>query len=365
MMTSTLARQSDPTSKIDQIQKHFRTQIRKGTLVAGDRLPPERKLASEFNVSLLTVNKAMAGLESEMLLDRQASRGTYIHQDVSRGQIMVVFDTCHFANPELSAFYQKLLKALTSTVKFHGMRPHHMLGHGKRGDEFIDSLEPQSTIWRQTAGVLAMAGLDQFQHELKQRGVPVVSITTIDSDRYLHPAYLDMNSMVIKAYEHLVAKGCQRIALLANSSRVTGRIFSPNEKGQLCFKPNLLADMPNIVTSLIRPNCMNPKDGYQAMMQLWQADASFDGLIVTNDQTAMGVGQAIRDLKIQTPSQLKVVTHANQGVDLDLPLNFTQAQFSMDRLCRGAFGLLYRLMLGRDDKQAVRLKAALKQGGTT
>lgn len=364
-MTRTASRQTDAISKIDQIQNHFRSQIRRGLLVAGDRLPPERKLASEFGVSLLTVNKAMAGLESDMLLDRQTSRGTYIHQNVSRGQVMVVFDTGHFANPDLAAFYHKLLESLMTTVKSHRMRPIHILGHGKRGDDFISSLEPQSTIWHHAAGVLAMAGLDQFQHDLKQRGVPVVSISTIDSDRYLHPAYLDMNSIVTQSYRHLVAKGCRRIVLLANTAKVHGREFAPNEKGQLCFKPDLLTNMPCIATSLIRPDCMTPKAGYQAMMELWHSDASFDGMIVTNDQTAMGVGQAIKDLKIQIPTQLKVVTHATKGVTLDFPLNFTKAQFDMNRVCRGAFGLLYRLMLGRDDRQEVSFKAAIQQAATT
>jgi DNA-binding LacI/PurR family transcriptional regulator len=251
------------------------------------------------------------------------------------------------------------------TVKAHRMRPIHLLGHGQRGKAFIDSLEPQSTIWHHAAGVLAMAGLDDFQYELQQHGVPVVSFSTIDSDRYLHPAYLDMNSVVTKAYRHLVAKGCKRIALLANASVIEGRMFLPNEKGQLCFKPDLLADMPCIDASLIRPNCLTPKDGYQAMMQMWQSKPAFDGMIISNDHTTVGVCQAMQELKIQTPTQLKVVTHATKGVDLNFPLQFTQSQFDINRICRGAFGLLYRLMLGYDNKNQVRFTASIQQGQTT
>lgn len=363
-MTHTTTRQPESPSKITQIQEHFRTQIRKGQLVAGDRLPPERQLANDFGVSLLTVNKAMAGLESEMLLDRQTSRGTFIHRNVSRGQIMVIFDTCHFANPELASFYHHLLEGLTDAVKSHGMRPTHILGHGKRGSEFIASLEPLSTIWSHASGVLAMAGLDHFQLTLKQMGVPVVSITSIDG-QYLHPVNLDMSSVVIKAYQHLVDRGCQRIAILCNTQYIRGRSFLPNDKGQLCFKADLLTSLTNIPTSLIKLNCLSPQDGYQAMQSLCQSGESFDGLIVTNDNTAMGVGKAVREMGIQTPGQLKIVTHATQGVNMQFPLNFTRSQFTMNRICRGAFGLLYRLMLGLDNKQEVTIKAVIQQGATT
>ncbi|MAX22884.1 MAG: hypothetical protein CMJ19_00150 [Phycisphaeraceae bacterium] len=364
-MSQTIHRQADAASKISQIREHFRTQIRRGQLVAGDRLPPERELATTFGVNLSTINKAMAVLESEMLLDRQTSRGTYIHRDVCRGQVMVVFDTMHFANPELAAYYHTLLESLMKTVKAKNMRPIHLLGHGQRGDAFISSLEPQSTIWHHAAGVLAMAGLDDFQQELKSRGVPVVSFSTIDSDRYLHPAYLDMNTVVSQAYEHLVARGCQRIALMANSSVIEGRTFLPNAKGQLCFKADLLQAMPLIDTELVLPDCLTPQDGYQAMMQLWQRDNAFDGLIISNDQTTLGVGKAMRELQIQSPAQLKVVTHATRGVHLDFPLDFTKAQFDMDEICQGAFDLLYSLMLGLDDQQQVRFTAAIEQGQTT
>lgn len=366
-MTRTASRQLDAPTKITLIQDHFRAQIRKGTLVAGDRLPPERQLADQFGVSLLTVNKAMAGLESEMLLDRQSSRGTYIHPDVARGQIIVVFDTCHFANPALAGFYHKLLEALTGEVKSHGMRPTHILGHGDPGRAFIDSLEPRSTIWNQTAGVLAMAGLESFEDDLLVRHVPAVTLTTYQTQGS-HPVVLDMHELVVRAYRHLLGRGCRRIAIIFNIDMQQGA-FHVDYMGRATYRDDLFVQLaqlgPAVDPTLIRPGCRTAEQGYKAMCQLWQSDNKPDGLIISDDNTAMGVGKAILDLGIDTPGQLKVVTHATVGVERDFPLDFTRCQYDLKRICRGAFGLLYRLMLGERDADRLTIKAAIQQGSTT
>jgi DNA-binding LacI/PurR family transcriptional regulator len=366
-MTTTTTPQSDSGSKITHIQDHFRTQIRKGTLVAGDRLPPERQLANTFGVSLLTVNKAMAGLESEMLLDRQTSRGTFIHPDVSRGQVMVVFDTRHFANPEIAGFYHRLLEALTGAVKSRGMRPIHILGHGDPGDDFIASIEPQSTIWRQCAGVLAMAGLEHFEDQLTQMGIPAVTLTTLPTQG-LHPVVLDMAGLVRRAYGHLVKRGCKRIALISNVP-ITNRYYLLEYAGRATYPLNLLEQLeqqgPGIATHHIRSGCRTPKLGYEAMASLWQESERPDGVIVSDDNTATGVAAAVHDLHIDTPTQLKLIAHATAGVEREDPLNMTRCQFDLKRICRGAFGLLYRLMLHERNADRLIIKAAIRQGDTT
>jgi DNA-binding LacI/PurR family transcriptional regulator len=366
-MTRALTRQPDSASKIDLIQGHFRSQIRKGKLVAGDRLPPERQLADQFGVSLLTVNKAMAGLESEMLLDRQASRGTYIHPDVSRGQILVVFDTCHFAVPELAGFYHQLLQSLTTEVKGHNMRPTHILGYGQPGEDFVDSLEPNSTIWNQAAGVLAMADLEWFEDILKDKGVPAVTLTTFLNQGH-HPVVMNMHDLMIKAYKHLLDRGCRNIALIFNIS-TDSQTFKPDFLGRTSYQPHFYDELVKlglpVNPQLVKASCRTAEQGYEAMCDLWHSDNKPDGVIVSDDNTAMGVGKAVRDLQIKTPDELKLVTHATVGVDRDFPIDFTRCQFDLKRVCRGAFGLLYRLMTGERNAQRLIIKAAINQGITT
>ena len=52
--------------------------IESGTLREGDRLPSEEELAGHFDVSVGTIQKALAGLAHSGLISRQHGRGTFV-----------------------------------------------------------------------------------------------------------------------------------------------------------------------------------------------------------------------------------------------------------------------------------------------
>ena len=65
-----------------QIQSFLREQIHAGTLGPGDQIPSELELASELQVSRMTVRKAIEGLVSRGDLFRRAGKGTFVTRDV-------------------------------------------------------------------------------------------------------------------------------------------------------------------------------------------------------------------------------------------------------------------------------------------
>lgn len=69
--------------------------IERGTLKAGDRLPPETRMATLFSVSLGTVQKALAHLADSGFLERTRRRGTFVAG--RRAEDVFVF---RFKNPE-------------------------------------------------------------------------------------------------------------------------------------------------------------------------------------------------------------------------------------------------------------------------
>ena len=44
----------------------------------GVQIPPHKELATEYGVSVITINKALSGLVSEGLLHSHVGRGTYV-----------------------------------------------------------------------------------------------------------------------------------------------------------------------------------------------------------------------------------------------------------------------------------------------
>lgn len=61
-----------------QIHNQIKKDIEAGVLAVGDRIPSERELALEFNVSRMTLRQAVQTLVEEGILERQVGAGTFV-----------------------------------------------------------------------------------------------------------------------------------------------------------------------------------------------------------------------------------------------------------------------------------------------
>ncbi len=61
-----------------QLMQRIRADIDKGTYPVGSRIAPEHELEKLYNVSRVTVRRALAELTSEGLLERKQGKGTYV-----------------------------------------------------------------------------------------------------------------------------------------------------------------------------------------------------------------------------------------------------------------------------------------------
>ncbi|WP_341502948.1 pyruvate dehydrogenase complex transcriptional repressor PdhR [Gallaecimonas sp. GXIMD4217] len=75
----------------DVIQEQLETLILEGTLAPGEKLPPERELAKQFEVSRPSVREAIQKLEAKGLLLRRQGGGTYVSRDLYSGLAQPLF----------------------------------------------------------------------------------------------------------------------------------------------------------------------------------------------------------------------------------------------------------------------------------
>jgi len=71
-------REDNPSPLYLQLEQLIRDAIGADILVAGNAIPPERDLATEYNVSRITVRKAIGRLVEEGLLTRRRGAGTFV-----------------------------------------------------------------------------------------------------------------------------------------------------------------------------------------------------------------------------------------------------------------------------------------------
>jgi GntR family transcriptional regulator len=71
----------DPTSTVplfDQLAASVRTELARGTLRAGERLPSAREVAAALDINIHTVLKAYQELRDEGLIDLRRGRGAVV-----------------------------------------------------------------------------------------------------------------------------------------------------------------------------------------------------------------------------------------------------------------------------------------------
>jgi GntR family transcriptional regulator len=76
--------EASPGPLYQQLEKKLREAIRQKKLAPGDALPAERDLADQFEVSRITVRKALDALVGEGLLNRRQGTGTFVAARVEK-----------------------------------------------------------------------------------------------------------------------------------------------------------------------------------------------------------------------------------------------------------------------------------------
>ena len=80
-----------------QLEDQLKEEIDIGKRKAGSRLPTENELSTTYNVSRVTVRKALAGLSELGYLDRKSGKGTFVAErkevyDARAKELLTEFD---------------------------------------------------------------------------------------------------------------------------------------------------------------------------------------------------------------------------------------------------------------------------------
>ena len=74
----------DKDTKIDEVAAALKDRIERGAYAAGQRLPSEREITDEFNISRATVRGALLRLQAENIVDIVPRGGTFVRSPSSK-----------------------------------------------------------------------------------------------------------------------------------------------------------------------------------------------------------------------------------------------------------------------------------------
>lgn len=226
-------------SLYEQLYNYVADAIHTGTLKPNDRVPSEKELAEQFNVSRITSKKALERLYQDGLIDRIRGKGSFVaetpvpqesRKSTNRNEGHVASKLIGVIVPDYSDSYGlRLVQAIEEQSAKEG---YHIVIRRSYGMQDREEDAIRSLTQLDVSGLIIFpVHGDYYNQELLRLvlgGFPVVLV-----DRYLKgiPAstvYTDNHSASKRLTQHLLQKGHREIAFVSppaeNTSTIEERI---------------------------------------------------------------------------------------------------------------------------------------------
>ncbi len=347
--------------------------IKELTRMAGDfgpgmKLPTAQKLAKQLGVTLTTLDRSLAKLESKGVINRRQGSGIYVSSSLLDQRIGLVFGRNIFQFGS-SAFYLLLLQHCERTAEAEHKQFCLFLSPNNRKElEGSDPYNPE------LAAALKQGKLDglilcdindeQYENWIASQKIPAVAL--FQSKDF--PAIgINTEKLIEESMAHLAAKGCQSVGLLGILSKhLTPFTKAASKHGlEICQEAVL---HPEDETD-------PPFDTHEPLGREWMQTCLKrcggkkglpDGLIITDDILARGALLHLKENGIRPGKDLHIVSHANKG---SLALEYWQDQITLaevdpEQMVEKMFKLLESKISGKKlNKKPYRVPITLRPAG--
>jgi LacI family transcriptional regulator len=275
--------------------------------------PPVRlkDIAQDLNVSVMTVSKVVRGCADvgEETRNRVLARVKELNYQpnwVARSLAarrtfmigLIVPDLMH-------SFFAEIAKGVSSTLRPLG---YDVVIFNSEEDAAAEASEIDRLLGRQVDGLILASAQkpsnpEAFSH-IEARGVPYVLIDRRFPDVKAPYVGADDEAIGRLATQHLIERGCRRIAHIA------GRALAPGEGRYKGYREALAAAGISAPSSYV-VHASDDASGYEAALRLLALNPRPDGIFGYNDPTAAGAMKAILENGIAIPEEIKVIGVGN------------------------------------------------------
>ena len=334
--------------RYEQLADHFRELIRSKSLGPGDALPTFSMLRRNLRISQGTYERAQAILESEGLVSRKARRGSFVaHLKTSRSIDSIVVTGFGNVGTMATGYWGEM---------FEGMRV------AARADRkalmVLDEID-ENIDWSGISGLITL-GDTQLQ-------IPVPCVTLLQQVSWCTSIGADESAGIRAAMEHLIELGHRRIAYLHNP-------WGPNiDERVQAYRYSLMDIGVAPDPRWKRHLTFTTKSGFHnrgvQSMQQWLAEdwkeLGCTALLAHNDDTALGVIEALRSAGCSVPGDVSVVGFDGILSDNDRETGLTTVVMPLFEIGRSAVCQLRAAADLSSTVLSIKLQAPLREGNST
>lgn len=294
--------------KQQRIVETLRSQIVSGHFPAGGRLPTNAILSKKFNVSNVTVLRALDVLSRDGFVVARGRNGTFVTDHPPHlWRVGLVFhtDQAHDGRWRVSRFLQGLV-AEAGRVEARTGRPVSIYGgvdvppQGEGARRLTEDLAAH-----RLAGLILVAPANVLHSPvLKDVNLPIVGVGSNGGDARLGAVRMAKADAV--ALDYLKEAGVKRLAVLETGLRSPAE----NQAYQQRIANLGMQSRPEWILSVKPEEALTARYLTRLLMDLSE-DRRPDGLYIADDNLAEYATGGLIDAGVSVPSQVKVVAHCN------------------------------------------------------
>lgn len=335
-----------------QVEDALRREI--AGMTAGDRLPPERTLAGQYGVSLITVREAIRILASEGRLERIQGKGTFVREaDESAVGHVALLIHHDVSSPHSSSIYLRLAQEIQELLDVEKIPSRLYISRRAPGLEQFDFHCPdffqdmEVGKIRGVIGVLVAANAPWID-SLAAQGIPMASVGQYKP----YGVNVDIREFFASAVEGLLQQDKRRIGLM------TWGGFEGDRSGWADIFREILenAGLP-IVEPWIKDDIYPTLDGsgWGAFREIWSATLEHpDGLIIADDFFLPGTALAIGEIGIKVPDQLEIVALLSDRSKIEYPFPLIAWQPDIPAIAKAIVETEIQLLRGEKPARTIQ-----------
>ncbi len=280
----------------------------------GHRLGTESEFVKRFNVSLVTVRRALSELEKDGVIERRQGSGTYVAEASSTGKhVAVLLDVDISSGPVSPAFF-KIAQEIRNNLKALEIPCRPYLGNLPLG------VEPTGITCED---LLADVELDRVRgligffikrdpswtDTFAQKGIPIVDAQLFRKEDLQQK--IMMMEQVLAYFHH---RRRSRIAIMGWESLRDGVRPFGEAFAQLAPKYGIEVDSRLLD---LNANGWEQGMGWERFRDIWTSSKDRpDGLFLADDMIFPDCQRAIMELNISVPKALDVVVRSSDAIEL-------------------------------------------------
>jgi hypothetical protein len=345
-----------PAERREEIIRELRGQIVSGFLAPGTQMPTRVEIESHFEVSPLTVQRALEKLRADGFVTVNGRRGTYVSVNPPHlSNFALIFPH----QPSLSP-WNRFSSALSNEAAVLPMptactlKMYHNINR-ERGNLAFEELSREVAGHRVAGLIFATSPhLLEGTEILDEPDVPRVAIQTAGAGRRYPIVDLNRQSFMERALAYLKSRGRTRVA---------------------CIGPPQALEMQDDMLSLVCDN------GLQTQPYLWQCvglgtpeaarncahlmmslhkDQRPDALIISDDNLVEYAMNGLVAAGVRVPQDLEIVAHCNFPWPVPSPLPCRRLGFDTRQVLRECIEIISRQHRGESVPASTSIEAVFE-----